>query len=789
MRVAAENVLHKNIELWAQTDPKHALMLPYHHFPFLQFCKTDLNETNLRTKSKERWRYFHAQIGAVQEAQIWFNSLDLQDVAVLVVFGIGLGYYYEAAAQWLKENSKRKIVFLENDLGVIYRFFETNLATDMLSNPQVQILFFQDLKDNEAIFETLYWNFSMQRLLVSALKYYESAQKKMYTQLSRKITYDFAVKNALVDEYLRFGGPFFVNFYQNILNLPTSYLGNKTFGSFKQVPAIICGAGPSLAKSLPLLASLKQKALIFAGGSAMNALNAYGIVPHLGAGIDPNPAQFVRLSSNQAFEVPYYYRNRLHHEAFKTIRGPRLYITGSGGYDVAEYFEEKLDIKHEFLDEGHNVVNFCLQIAQQLGCHPVIFVGMDLAFTGMKAYAPGVEDNVEFDPNQFAQAAEIDERPLLLKDTDGKPIYTLWKWVAEADWISEFSKEYPDIMIVNATEGGIGFPDIPNLSLAEAAGRYLIRDYAIQDRLHGEIQNSRMPDVTMFKMDKLMQELRDSLQRCVGYFNILIKDLEALKTQPEHFLQSGQAALAETELADEDGYKYVLDIFNAVQSRLQNQALHELKNVSENDRHYKKNEIIITRLLFLRDVATINIGLIDRALDAKKNEKMVQTSATQSLPDPTLPPSPLADFQPVLLPKNPVEGQNGEGGRIVTMLREYGKPPEEIRLEYQGELEGQCLSYYSNRQLKGEVFYKRGVLHGPSTIYSQTGSLLAKSWFVNGKQEGECKWFYLSGAVYSIQRFKNGIWHGLQEYYYEDGSLKTLVEYKEGHLAGLPTLN
>ena len=47
--------------------------------------------------------------------------------------------------------------------------------------------------------------------------------------------------------------------------------------------------------------------------------------PHFAAGIDPNSAQYDRLSTNTAFEVPFFYRNRLFHQAFKTIHGPRLY--------------------------------------------------------------------------------------------------------------------------------------------------------------------------------------------------------------------------------------------------------------------------------------------------------------------------------------------------------------------------------------------------------------------------------------------------------------------------------
>jgi len=750
------NVFAKNIELWSKIDPKLAVWLQY------------LEPNSLKKLPAEN----------PKEAKNWFAHLDLQKVHVLYVYGVGLGYYYEAAKEWLAKDKNRRLVFLEDDLDVLHALLHTQRATEMLQDPQVQLLYFKDLEDTEAVFEVLYWNFAMTRIVVSALRYYEQHKADLYAKLRHKIAYDSAVKNALVDEYLRYGGAFFINFYKNMLSLPGSYQGNKTFGSFRKVPAIICGAGPSLAKNLPKLAKVLDKALVFAGGSALNALNAAGIQPHLGAGIDPNPAQYTRLSSNQAYEVPFYYRNRMYHDAFEEIHGPRLYIPGCGGYDISEYFDERLKLEQEFLDEGHNVINFCLQIAHQLGCNPIVFLGMDLAFTGMKAYAPGVEEDVQFDPNKFTDLDDFDAKPLLLKDIYGEPLYTLWKWVAEADWIGEFAKEHPDTTLINATEGGLGFPDVPNISLDEVVDQHLVRSYPIPDRLQGEIQSSAMPHVTLPKVVKLMLDLRASLQRCVEDFDILLEENASMRGK-KGILQSGRAALVETELAEEPAYQYVLEIFNQVQVRLYNRNLQELKNATEKKRLGLKWDLNDKRFTFLRDVARVNVGLIDLALEQKPVKRKKYKGA---LPDATLPEFKIPDFKPVTLPKLPMEGQKLPSGHMVNVLKQYGKPAEETRLLLDGVLDGQCLLHYPDGKIKAEMFYKQGVLHGPSTYFSAKGAVLAKSFYVDGKLEGTSKWYYLTGAVYAIQRFRKGLLHGKQEYYYADGKPKTLLEYHDGVL-------
>lgn len=620
---ADEKTFTLNCDKWARFHPKEALLLPYVNSDQWSFVKTQAGEPNLRGPQF----CVQSQDDAHHEATGWFSGLTLDKTDVLIVYGVGLGYYYQAAKNWLKAKKERYLVFLEDDLAVIKLFFETETATQLLEDKKIQLLYFKELSDKEPLFESLYWDFAQKKMQVSGLLAYQTHKSAFYNELRYKIAFDSAVKNALIDEYLRFGGAFFINFYQNMLQLPRSYLGNRFFGNYTGVPAIICGAGPSLEKNIHVLKTLTDKALIFAGGSSVNALNAAGFQPHFGAGIDPNPMQQVRLMANQAFEVPYFYRNRMYHDAFKTIHGPRLYITGAGGYDIAEYFEEKFDIKEEFLDEGHNVVNFCVEIAQAMGCNPIIFVGMDLAYTGMRAYAPGVVDQVQVNEATLVSADDYDELAIVQTDIYGKPIYTLWKWIAESKWISDYAKEHPLTKFVNATEGGLGFAGVPNETLKDTAEELLKNTYDLDNRVFADIQNSAMPQVTPEAVNQAMVELKDSLIRCHEHLQTLIEENERLIDVVSHDhratnpTQSGLAALAETELAEESGYKHVCEIFNAVYMRLLSRDFHQLKTVKKGIPEWKRMvaryQLNIKRLSFLKDVAKVNSELIDYAFQQR----------------------------------------------------------------------------------------------------------------------------------------------------------------------------
>lgn len=611
----AKNYLQKNIEIWSSTHPKEAVWLSYAENDNLVFLKTKKNEINL--KSRKSGQFYHSPINAFQEAQKWFKGLNLEKTDVLYVYGIGLGYYYEAAKKWL-ENPDRRLVFLEDDIGVIYRFFETKKASEMLKDSQVYLYYFQEITDAEAIFNRLFWNFHMAKIGFSALHLYENRKNERYESLRYKITYDSAVKNSLLEEYLIYGAPFFKNFYPNLLTLSSAYLGNSLFGKFKNVPAIICGAGPSLEKNIHLLKSLGNKAIIFAGSSALNALAASGVDIHFGAGIDPNPAQEERLGQLPNVNFPFFYRNRIYPPALKLIKGPKLYITGSGGYEVAEWFERQLNIQGELIDEGRNVINFCLEIAYALGCNPIITVGADLAYTGDKKYAPGVIGNVLLSKEAVLCTESAYDSSLMKRDILGNPVQTLWKWVAESNWIADFGKKHPEITLINATEGGLGFPGVPNKSLKQVINKYLKKQFQIRARINKQIKNAKLTQISKKKVIEVVTELRDSLKRCSNDLDILLYENEQLKKimaengDTDH-LQTSKAMLIEIELSEEPAFQAVLQIFNDVCSRLLERELISSKNQNEREKALLKLKLNTKKFQFLKNVCQVNIELIDRS--------------------------------------------------------------------------------------------------------------------------------------------------------------------------------
>lgn len=551
----------------------------------------------------------------------WFPSQELEDIETLFVYGIGLGGAFLQAASWLRGNPNRRLIFLEDDLEMIYRFFETELATEILKETQVSLVYFQNLEASRPALLDLFWQYFHSTFSVLATPFYQQKKTREFSDLTHEIHYTISQLQGNVEEYLRFGVTYFRNFYPNTLKLHDSYLGNSLFGKFKDIPAIICGAGPSLEKHYSILPELKEKALIFAGGSALNALHSIKLSPHFGAAIDPNPTQYERHKELKDFNIPVFYRSRLYHPALEMIQGPKLYITGSGGYDIAAFVEQKLNIHSKEIEEGHNVLNFAIQIAELMGCNPIILVGMDLAYTEMHAYAPGVVKNRKVEEGEIVKSKDLNTVAISRQSINGEQVYTHWKWIAESRWVTEFAKEHPKTKILNATEGGIGFEGILNLSLNAIP---LEKTVDLNEKIQEALKEASLPEVTEKKIRVVLTDLMISLERCNIHLQIMRDELEKVSTQLElegdiESIETGQSTLAEVELAEEDGFNAVLSVFNLVMGKLMQGEIQKMRShdLTKNDRFRKMVELGEAKYRFLQQVAAANIQLIQSSLEGK----------------------------------------------------------------------------------------------------------------------------------------------------------------------------
>ena len=178
-----------------------------------------------------------------------------------------------------------------------------------------------------------------------------------------------------------------------------------------------------------------------------------------------------------------------------------------------------------------------------MGCNPIFLNGIDLAYTNKKRYAEGVGADEELRLSEETAAAD---RIVRRKDKNGKTVYTAIRWVMESASISHFAKKHPETLFVNTGVGGLGFKGIDDLSLKEAARRYLVKEWDLRALVQEKILASPMPENTQEKIRRKMEELKASLERA-------LKRLLVLGGK-----ERGSKALAEMEVKEEIAYLILL---------------------------------------------------------------------------------------------------------------------------------------------------------------------------------------------------------------------------------------
>lgn len=486
-------------------------------------------------------------------------DIDLAQVDVIYIYGVGDGESYRQLSGWLHEESSRFLVYLEHDLGALRSAMEGEQLTALLDDPQVKLYLFHLGDKNELLLNWCYTYFSGMRSSFTALPSYLKRYPDRIAELRQSIGCQGYDTTVILQELFSNCAGFFANFYPNLMRLPGHYHGNKLFGRFEGIPAIICGAGPSLEKNVALLRELGERALLFAPGSAMNALGSFGVRPHLGCAADPNVDQIDRFERNSLFEVPLFYANRWHRSILPFWHSPPLFLHGLGMHEIERWVEEELGfVGGEPLEAGHSVTHLCLNIARRLGCRPIILVGQDLAYSGGRLYSDRVGALSSTRSVDLVQSSHFYERPIRMRSVWGEEIDTAWKWVVEARWIAQWAARHPEIALVNATEGGLGIEGVPHLTLEQVV-KGLRATFPLEERLSAEVERAKIRDITPSQIEQLLVPFQESLERSHPILAQLVEELERMEREGGDRLRTGRAALLESDFYDELAYRLVFD--------------------------------------------------------------------------------------------------------------------------------------------------------------------------------------------------------------------------------------
>lgn len=340
-----------------------------------------------RIKKEKKLLYLGSKYNMkIEIEKIQNNIKETPDLKLIVIFGSGSGVWIDELD---KITSDKKILIIEPDK---YLFENMKNKKFNIYKNQVQLLCMEDMD---------FYNNMLSVVKSSEIKIlifgnYDFVYKK---ELDSFIS---DIKRVIVDVKIRqntsnyFSKIWLKNYLENIPQLINSNIINNYKNIFKNKPAIIISAGPSLDKNLQFLKGHEDKFIIIAVGRSLNATQKYGIKIDFTAIIDGGEDMYNVFKDSLNTEVPLLFNELSNSKIIEKYIGEKIFFSTM---EFEKSDKEILDFEPITLFQGGSVAHACIDFAKILGCSCIILMGQDLAYTDDKIHASN--STAKYENNDF----------------------------------------------------------------------------------------------------------------------------------------------------------------------------------------------------------------------------------------------------------------------------------------------------------------------------------------------------------------------------------------------------
>jgi len=453
-------ILEKNIKFLEKTNPfiaekiKNADSKDYEFFRINEglYCLT-LNKKPIVSR-----------INPLKEAEKKIDSSKINEYDSIVILGIGLGYEIKLLTE---QNLNKPIIVLENDINIFKYALNIIDLENMLSNNVIEIIL---PEDPSLITQTLkLYNIEKPFIIINrqTFEIYKEYYQKALDSINKYIETRIINKATLI----RFEKLWLKNVLVNI----GYYLYHKGVNSFFQEyndkPVLIVGGGPSISKAIDTIKKIKDSIYIIAVNTSLSYLIKNDVIPDFVITVDPQDKvykYFIPVINNDKDKLPLLISEPTISPKIIKKYPKKVFCQ----IEFAQEFVYSFSKDRGILETGGSVVTTAFSFARKAGFNPIMFIGIDMAYTNNTLHFKGSElekdwifnsykdKTIETQNYFFMKKLKIIERP----GFNGS-VKTDIKFLTYANWLEENFKIYKDkIRIINFS-GGLLFENMDNMPL------------------------------------------------------------------------------------------------------------------------------------------------------------------------------------------------------------------------------------------------------------------------------------------------------------------------------------
>ena len=517
--------------------------------------------------------YLHSRHRPIEESKRLIEGIDCAECVFFYIHGLGLGYHLELLFERCGEEATFAV--FEPDLLLLRTALEARDLSELIGSRRVVFFWKVDKAD---LYVRLMRYASMISLGTTDVLHAASLQlhPEFYDQMRAWLAEFASFCKTNMNTLVLNGRRTLENISRNLGWYVAAPDTSRLTDRYKNAPAVIVSAGPSLRKNKHLLKNLPGKAVVIAVQTTFQPLLEMGIEPDFVTALD-----YHDICTRYFEKLPAKVKTELVAEAkatnliFGLHTGPVTLI----GNEMAEALLREMRIEKAKLPCGSTVAHLAYYLAEHLGCDPIIFVGQDLGFSDGLYYVPGTsfEDVWRPELGRFCTMEMknwehiVRERPIMRKipDINGQPMFTEERMFT---YLQQFERDFlrSDRKIIDASEGGAAKRGTTVMKLADAIEQYCGRPLPTIEQDHPGLQWDRTDTCILSLLQRktegaeierisretlpLLEEIRDSVGD-QAKVNRLIAKIDQLRGQMNGFGRTYDLATQLTQSTELQRFK------------------------------------------------------------------------------------------------------------------------------------------------------------------------------------------------------------------------------------------
>lgn len=481
MKTEFQDLYESNIKLLKKNQPNAwETIQSFDSEPVGAIVMAKNGKPNLKVEKKEgEFLFFHDIHNPEKEAQDFLNIVPENAKGTVIFQGMGLGFGPVAIIE--KRKDIRHLIIFELCVGIFLQALRGMDLSCLLGDPKVVICLGAD-PDVKQILSMV--SRSMRLEEISMLTHNPSCafQKENYEKLGKEIYSISNEFNMSANTFKAHGTTFIANRLSLLTMVHHNSLIDSLQNRFKDIPAILVAAGPSLDKNIELIREFKEKAVIISVDSALPALLASGVTPDFVTSIDYQALTYEKIAAcaPKSENISLICSSWVAQKVAKIFPAENIYWTFTGG--AMENWINK-GLGGNLVSPGAGTVAHLNVVAAVImGCSPVIFTGQDLSFSEKGGAKDHARHTVLKSDEQTAVFLKNKNGLIWIDGNNGGKVPTTRAFVNYLHQFEQMIAGNPGEYI-NATEGGALIKGTKAMPLKTVLEQFCTKDLNISEKI------------------------------------------------------------------------------------------------------------------------------------------------------------------------------------------------------------------------------------------------------------------------------------------------------------------